>query len=130
MKFRSSRLISPSPSGQIDAKELQKALVNGNWSHFSEEACRMMINMFFCWKVKSIFKLKMIINCFVRWGEVANLNIYQMKYISSFRLLNISSLTLIYFKEQTYLWWSNRTFTEIFLTMWLPAQKSPASRSG
>ena len=72
--------------------------------------------------MKSIFKLKMIINCFERWGEVANLNIYQMKYISSFRLLNISSLTLIYFKEQTYLWWSNRTFTEIFLTMWLPAQ--------
>jgi Ca2+-binding EF-hand superfamily protein len=33
-------------SGQIDAKELQKALVNGNWSHFSEEACRLMIDMF------------------------------------------------------------------------------------
>ena len=33
-------------SSQIDAKELQKALVNGNWSHFSEEACRMMIDMF------------------------------------------------------------------------------------
>ena len=30
-------------SGQIDAKELQRALVNGNWSNFSEEACRMMI---------------------------------------------------------------------------------------
>jgi len=33
-------------SGQIEAKELQRALVNGNWSHFSEEACRMMIDMF------------------------------------------------------------------------------------
>lgn len=33
-------------SGQIDAKELQRALVNGNWSNFSEEACRMMIDMF------------------------------------------------------------------------------------
>jgi len=33
-------------SGQIDARELQKALVNGNWSNFSEEACRMMIDMF------------------------------------------------------------------------------------
>jgi len=33
-------------SGQIDSKELQRALVNGNWSHFSEEACRMMIDMF------------------------------------------------------------------------------------
>merc|ERR1712154_485550 len=33
-------------SGQIDANELQKALVNGNWSHFSEEACRMMVDMF------------------------------------------------------------------------------------
>lgn len=33
-------------SGQIDPKELQSALVNGNMSHFSEEACRMMIDMF------------------------------------------------------------------------------------
>eukprot|EP00095_Tigriopus_kingsejongensis_P007822 maker-scaffold204_size260821-snap-gene-1.41 protein:Tk07822 transcript:maker-scaffold204_size260821-snap-gene-1.41-mRNA-1 annotation:"Peflin" len=33
-------------SGSITAPELQKALVNGNWSHFSEEACRMMIDMF------------------------------------------------------------------------------------
>ena len=40
------RAVDQDRSGQIDAKELQKALVNGNWSHFSEEACRMMINMF------------------------------------------------------------------------------------
>merc|ERR1712172_173012 len=33
-------------SGQITAGELSKALVNGNWSNFSEEACRMMIEMF------------------------------------------------------------------------------------
>jgi len=33
-------------SGQIDGKELQRALVNGNWSHFSEEACRMMIELY------------------------------------------------------------------------------------
>merc|ERR1711963_905967 len=33
-------------SGQITAQELQKALVNGNWSNFSEEACRLMIEMF------------------------------------------------------------------------------------
>jgi hypothetical protein len=33
-------------SGQIDAKELQRALVNGNWSNFSEEACRLMIGQF------------------------------------------------------------------------------------
>merc|ERR1712013_368267 len=33
-------------SGQIDSKELQRALVNGNWSNFSEEACRMMVDMF------------------------------------------------------------------------------------
>ena len=33
-------------SGQIDYKELQRALVNGNWSNFSEEACRMMVDMF------------------------------------------------------------------------------------
>merc|ERR1711963_388264 len=33
-------------SGQIDFKELQRALVNSNWSNFSEEACRMMVDMF------------------------------------------------------------------------------------
>ena len=33
-------------SGQIDAKELGQALANGDMSMFSEEACRMMINMF------------------------------------------------------------------------------------
>merc|ERR1712223_1529610 len=33
-------------SGHISASELQKALVNGNWSNFSEEACRMMIDMY------------------------------------------------------------------------------------
>merc|ERR1712051_1004805 len=33
-------------SGQITAGELSKALVNGNWSNFSEEACRMMIDMY------------------------------------------------------------------------------------
>merc|ERR1712062_193443 len=33
-------------SGHISAQELQRALVNGNWSNFSEEACRMMIEMF------------------------------------------------------------------------------------
>jgi len=33
-------------SGQIDAKELGSALANGDGTMFSEEACRMMINMF------------------------------------------------------------------------------------
>ena len=33
-------------SGQISADELRRALVNGNWSHFSEEACRMMIELY------------------------------------------------------------------------------------
>jgi len=33
-------------SGQIDAKELGQALANGDGTMFSEEACRMMINMF------------------------------------------------------------------------------------
>ncbi len=34
-------------SGSITAPELQRALVNGNWSHFSEEACRMMIGEYY-----------------------------------------------------------------------------------
>merc|ERR1712223_218841 len=33
-------------SGQISATELQRALVNGNMSKFSEETCRMLISMF------------------------------------------------------------------------------------
>ena len=33
-------------SGQINSAELQMALVNGNMSRFSEDACKMMIGMF------------------------------------------------------------------------------------
>ena len=33
-------------SGQITSQELQKALVNGNYSSFSVDACRMMIDMY------------------------------------------------------------------------------------
>jgi len=40
------RAVDQDNSGQIDAKELGQALANGDMSMFSEEACRMMINMF------------------------------------------------------------------------------------
>jgi len=40
------RAVDSDNSGQISAEELKRALVNGNWSHFSEEACRMMIDMY------------------------------------------------------------------------------------
>jgi len=40
------RAVDSDNSGQINAEELSKALVNGNWSHFSEEACRMMIDLY------------------------------------------------------------------------------------
>jgi len=33
-------------SGHINADELQRALVNNNWSHFNKETCRLMIGMF------------------------------------------------------------------------------------
>lgn len=33
-------------SGSITAEELQKALLNNNWSHFNAETCRLMIGMF------------------------------------------------------------------------------------
>ncbi|CAH3015279.1 unnamed protein product [Porites evermanni] len=33
-------------SGQITADELQQALINGNWSHFNSETCRLMIGIF------------------------------------------------------------------------------------
>ena len=34
-------------SGEITADELQQALVNGNWSQFNGETCRLMIGNFF-----------------------------------------------------------------------------------
>ncbi|XP_071960253.1 sorcin-like isoform X2 [Antedon mediterranea] len=33
-------------SGSITVNELQQALINGNWSHFNEETCRLMVGMF------------------------------------------------------------------------------------
>ncbi|XP_022258374.1 programmed cell death protein 6-like isoform X2 [Limulus polyphemus] len=33
-------------NGSISASELQRALMNGNWSPFNEETCRLMIGMF------------------------------------------------------------------------------------
>jgi Ca2+-binding EF-hand superfamily protein len=33
-------------SGKISAAELQQALVNGNWTHFNPETCRLLIGMF------------------------------------------------------------------------------------
>jgi hypothetical protein len=32
-------------SGQITANELKQALINGNWTHFNDETCRLMISM-------------------------------------------------------------------------------------
>lgn len=33
-------------SGKITADELQRALLNGNWTPFNRETCRLMIGMF------------------------------------------------------------------------------------
>lgn len=33
-------------SGRISSRELKQALLNGNWTTFSEDACRMMITLF------------------------------------------------------------------------------------
>ncbi|XP_071544282.1 peflin isoform X2 [Panulirus ornatus] len=40
------RAVDQDNSGQINAQELRQALQNGNWSHFSEEACKLMITLF------------------------------------------------------------------------------------
>jgi hypothetical protein len=37
-------------SGKISSVELQRALTNTNWSHFNEEACRLMIGMKMCFQ--------------------------------------------------------------------------------
>ena len=34
-------------SGQITADELKQALINGNWTQFNDETCRLMISMLF-----------------------------------------------------------------------------------
>ena len=42
-------------SGQITADELQQALLNGNWSHFNSETCRLMIGdciIFLVYKIR------------------------------------------------------------------------------
>ena len=49
-------------SGHISAQELQRALVNGNWSHFSEEACRMMIGKLSFMQNKDNSSKKIVIN--------------------------------------------------------------------
>ena len=38
--------VDKNQTGQITWDNLSDALVNGNWSNFSEEACKMMIGMF------------------------------------------------------------------------------------
>ena len=40
------RTVDTDDSGQITAQELQKALINGNYTNFSEDACRMMIDIY------------------------------------------------------------------------------------
>ncbi|XP_042856848.1 peflin-like [Penaeus japonicus] len=40
------RAVDQDNSGQINAHELGQALQNGSWSKFSDESCKMMINLF------------------------------------------------------------------------------------
>nr|KAG5696021.1 hypothetical protein BaRGS_013927 [Batillaria attramentaria] len=41
-----SMAVDQDHSGKITAQELQQALMNGNWSPFNPETCRLMIGMF------------------------------------------------------------------------------------
>ena len=41
-------------SGQITADELQQALINGNWSQFNSETCRLMIGIL-CNTISKLF---------------------------------------------------------------------------
>ena len=56
-------------SGHICAGELQRALVNGNYSHFSEEACRMMIELYDVNNSGSIdiYEFQQLFNAINRW---------------------------------------------------------------
>ncbi|XP_014768326.1 calpain-3 [Octopus bimaculoides] len=44
--IRFFNLVDTDRSGKISWDELQKALLNGDWSEFGEETCRLMISMF------------------------------------------------------------------------------------
>lgn len=44
--FQWFQTVDTDHSGSITLKELRQALVNSNWSAFSDETCLMMINMF------------------------------------------------------------------------------------
>lgn len=41
-----SQAVDQDRSGQITPIELQQALMNGNWSPFNGETCRLMVGMF------------------------------------------------------------------------------------
>ena len=59
-------------SGQIGAEELQKALVNGNWSPFSLDACRMMISIYDKYSSGSIGvdEFRQIFASIVEWKKI------------------------------------------------------------
>jgi len=40
------RAVDTDRSGSINAQELQSALSNGDWTHFSEESCRIMVSLY------------------------------------------------------------------------------------
>jgi len=66
------RAVDTDNSGQINADELSKALVNGNWSHFSEEACRMMIDLYDADKTGTINvnEFDQLFQCINKWKGV------------------------------------------------------------
>ena len=40
------QIVDRDKTGKITAMELQRALLNNNWSHFNAETCRILIGMF------------------------------------------------------------------------------------
>ena len=62
--FQCFSAVDTDRSGQITIFELQKALVNANWSNFSQDTCRTMIGALYSKKfLRIVIVLKSIYRC-------------------------------------------------------------------
>ena len=88
-------------SGQIDAKELQRALVNGNWSNFSEEACRMMIGRqyFINWPYRFLYWIYLL--CLIHYSFITCVESTGYLFYDNYQVFFLKNVIyLIKYKEK------------------------------
>lgn len=81
-------------SGQITADELQQALLNGNWSHFNSETCRLMIGKLYYFSC--LIKLECVQRFACYWTILAFVigynSVWSVTYCLSLVKINCSTL--------------------------------------